>query len=283
MSVRDKANQAAQVGGQNYLKLHSDLYLRCKAKDQKGHFELVVGEEKRIIHNPLEGYLVGQAMMLSAYDEKSGDSLFSAPYYTNKKITLFLRCGKKVSFLLTGTKKELEDKVFELRFPGKFKTKKLYYVASFTSKGDAKIFCIETNLPMAIELSKKINPSVYADYLFKFEPTLFDRNMPLSENCKETLKPLFMPVNAHIEMGYTNLVQSEPLTDEWENRMKEQGIDLEGVLDNYIAWKKEQGVVESESIQSESTFTPPTSYIAVEPTPDTSIADSNDWDSDLPF
>lgn len=291
MSVRDKANQANTHSGQNYTKLHSDLYLRCKAKDGKGYFELVVGDEKRMITNPLEGYLVGQAMIMSAYDEKSGDSMFSAPYYTNKKISLFLRCGKKVSHILNGTKQECEDKAFEMRFGGRFKTKKVYYVASFTKDGTPKIFAIETSLPMAIELQKKINPSVWADYIFSFEPTLFDRNMELSDNCKEALKPLFLPSNSHMQMGYTNLVQKEPLTDEYENAMKEKGLDLEAVLDNFIAWKKEQGIEEaakdSVAPTSESVTMPERQYEAYygdKKTPDATTDFTTDGDdSDLPF
>lgn len=287
MSVRDKASQAHQRGGDNYIKLTSDIYMRCKAKDGKGHFELMVGDEKKITHSPLKGYLVGQAMILSAYDEKTGDSAFSAPYYTNKKISLFIRSGKKVHFICNGTKQQCEDKLFEMRFGGKFKTRKVYYVAAFTSKGDPKIFCIETNLPMAIELQKKINPSSWADYLFEFQPTLFDRSMDLSDNCREALKPLFLPNNQHMEMGYTNIVQSDPLTDEFEIAMKAGGVDLEAVLDNFNAWKKEQGVTEPEATANqtqqyyqESTMNTPIVYT---PVIDSTPPDTSNWDSDLPF
>lgn len=209
-NIKDLLKKSQSNGdSKSYTKLDISLRIDVKEKDGKPMFhwyDKSKEEGKRDVYHkgPIKGILIGDAMVMSSFDEDLGSNggQYYTGYYFNKQHqnVVFHTGGSKPDF--KGTGEEIEHWMTTTTSSKGAKKKKVLFI--LTDKG---LVAVETNLSIAID-QMKTKGDKFQEYMIALLPKKYD---PETESISAKAKEYLGKFAAKNPPKYAEILLDQPI------------------------------------------------------------------------
>lgn len=231
--MEDRRKLMKNAHGQSdgdFIKLDIATRLEVKqAPENKGAaFRFYKNEESIYVTKTISGIYVGDANIMTAYDDDlgtKGGTYFTTPYFTIKDSVVVLAPSKKggVEAAFRGTVVEAESWISANSTSGRPTKRKLVYL--LTKSG---LITVQTNMVIFIDQIKHIKELLF-DNLLDMTPATYDSKNPGISKKAQDILGKFAAKNPP---NYASMCVGQPLTDEFWLQCNAQEV-----FETFVKWK----------------------------------------------